>query len=282
VYGGLPSSLRSAVMTPMRRWSPTCVFILRAERALGERHEFVVHPVEEDEQVAAAAEDQAPAAELTLEWRQERAAAWQSPITPTDVAQAADLRIVAVDADGAVWWQQIRPTDGGYSLIRRDPGGQAVELPAADAVEAVPVPGGAVAISRPDGQLWLLPAGYGSLPLTAEPADTFAERYTDLVLGPGGQDIWCVRESGHAAGPEWSLVAVPLDGSRAVRTPVSSSHPLASPRPSADGTLLAWVEWDRPDMPWDASRLRVGRLTTRAVTEAWTLLGGAVESALLH
>jgi hypothetical protein len=157
--------------------------LLRAERALGERHEFVVHPVEEDEQVAAAAEDEAPAAELTLGWRQERAVVWQSPITPTDVAQAAALRTVAVEADGVVWWQQTVPTNGGYSLIRRDLSGEAVELPAADPVEAVLVPGGAVAVGSLDGRLSLLPAGYGSLPLTDEPTEPFAERYRDLVLG---------------------------------------------------------------------------------------------------
>jgi dipeptidyl aminopeptidase/acylaminoacyl peptidase len=250
----------------------------RAERALGERLEFVVHPVEEDEQVAAAAEDEAPAAELTLDWRQKRAVGWQSPIAPTDAAQTVTLRTVAIEADGTVWWRQTRPADGESSLVRRDPHGEAIDLPVANPVEAVPVPGGGVAVGTLDGRLQLLPAGYGPLPLTAENAEPFSERYTDLVLGPGGQEIWCVRESCNAAGTEWSLVAVPLDGSRTVRTLVSRTRPLASPRPSPDGTLLAWIEWDRPDMPWDGSGLRVGRLTTQGVTGARTLLGGAVES----
>ncbi len=34
---------------------------------------------------------------------------------------------------------------------------------------------------------------------------------------------------------------------------------VASPRPSWEGEYLAWIEWDHPDMPWDATRLVVRR-----------------------
>ena len=35
---------------------------------------------------------------------------------------------------------------------------------------------------------------------------------------------------------------------------------LASPTVSADGTQLAWLRWDHPDMPWDAAELWVAEL----------------------
>jgi len=39
-----------------------------------------------------------------------------------------------------------------------------------------------------------------------------------------------------------------------------------------DGEFIAWVEWDHPAMPWDASRIKVGRLTgmqSRLVEETY-------------
>ena len=38
---------------------------------------------------------------------------------------------------------------------------------------------------------------------------------------------------------------------------------VAAPRPSPDGPTLAWLEWDHPDMPWDATRLRVADVRRR-------------------
>ena len=53
------------------------------------------------------------------------------------------------------------------------------------------------------------------------------------------------------------LVAIALDGSDgAGRVLVAGPDFVAAPRPSPDGNRLAWIEWDHPDMPWDATRLQ--------------------------
>lgn len=41
---------------------------------------------------------------------------------------------------------------------------------------------------------------------------------------------------------------------------VSGPDFVAAPRPSPDGRHLAWLQWDHPDMPWDAAELWVGEL----------------------
>ena len=40
-------------------------------------------------------------------------------------------------------------------------------------------------------------------------------------------------------------------------------------RAVADGSHLAWIAWNHPDMPWDRAELRVGRLEDGIVAE-WT------------
>jgi len=83
--------------------------------------------------------------------------------------------------------------------------------------------------------------------------------------------VWCIRER-HSAGRDGAggritraIVAVPLDGSgagdpAAIRILVSGSDFYAYPAPSPDGTRLAWICWDHPQMPWDGTELRVAAL----------------------
>jgi dipeptidyl aminopeptidase/acylaminoacyl peptidase len=56
------------------------------------------------------------------------------------------------------------------------------------------------------------------------------------------------------------VVAVPTDGSGGSVVLVDQGHFVAAPRPSPDGRWLAWCAWDHPDMPWDATVLRVARI----------------------
>ena len=56
-------------------------------------------------------------------------------------------------------------------------------------------------------------------------------------------------------------LGIALDGSDgAGRAIVSGPDFVAAPRPSPDGSLLAWLEWDLPGMPWDSTRLRVAEV----------------------
>ena len=69
------------------------------------------------------------------------------------------------------------------------------------------------------------------------------------------------------------MCAVPLDGSAAedpsrIRSVVSGSHFLTHARLSPDGTKLAWIAWEHPQMPWDGTELRVAELTADGVLRA--------------
>ena len=138
-------------------------------------------------------------------------------------------------------------------------------------------------------------AGIEPVPLT--PAEG-GFRFADLALSPDGQEIWCVRETvltsaasrvphrrrrGRAAG----VVAVPVDGSAAsaadaIRVLVSGAQFFAFPTPSPDGTKLAWINWNHPNMPWDGTELRVGPRQAARWRSAGTALvmGGPDESVL--
>jgi dipeptidyl aminopeptidase/acylaminoacyl peptidase len=80
-------------------------------------------------------------------------------------------------------------------------------------------------------------------------------RYADLTPDPHHRRLLAVGEDHSGAGePVNRLVAVPLAGGAPQPLAGGADFYLA-PRPSPDGRWLAWIEWDHPNMPWDATRL---------------------------
>jgi dipeptidyl aminopeptidase/acylaminoacyl peptidase len=251
---------------------------------------------------------------------------WKSPISAADVAKGAVGLSFPSIAGGEVWWQERRPSEGGRTAIVAAAGetGAPRELLPAPwnarnrvheyggqsylAVPSLSLAGGfdlvfanfadqrlyaaAGSVEAGDGE-----AGTGPVPLT--PADG-GFRFADLVLSPGDQEIWCVRETVLPAGTEppagfhtggglavrRDIVAVPLDGSAAsddsaIRVLVSGSQFFAFPTPSPDGSQLAWISWNHPNMPWDGTELRVGPAAGGlTVADAALVMGGPEESVL--
>ena len=216
---------------------------------------------------------------------------WRSPIDIELVAGSA-LRLSEPRLDGDdIYWLESRPTEQGRStLIRRSPGGTTVELtPAPFRVGSrVHEYGGGsyiadrrrvIASSQTDGRLWHVdPAGSGPTDALTPPGPW---RYADLRVDPVRPIVYAVRETHDPvadlpATVRNELVAMSLDGSDgAGRVLVTGLDFVSSPRPSLDGRWLAWLEWDHPDMPWDATRLRVADLTPDGtLAEARTVAGG--------
>lgn len=78
-------------------------------------------------------------------------------------------------------------------------------------------------------------------------------RYGDLSFVAAWQALLAVEESHEPGGVIHRLVRIGLDGAR--RVLVEGADFYAGPQASADGTQLAWIEWDRPQQPWSATRL---------------------------
>jgi dipeptidyl aminopeptidase/acylaminoacyl peptidase len=217
--------------------------------------------------------------------------AWPSPVTATDVAHGAVRLSFPALVAGRVWWTEGRPAESGRQVVvRRDDDGTAHDvLPAPfnarsrvheyGGLSWVATDAGLVFAEFTDQRLWLLAEGASTpVALTPVPDEPSGLRYADPVVV--GSEVWCVREA-HAGGAvRRHLVAVPLDGSLAVRELVGGSDFLAHPRVAPDGAHLAWIAWDHPQMPWDGTELRVATVVDGEVGEPRTLLGGLEESVL--
>ena len=204
--------------------------------------------------------------------------AWPSPVTAESlVAGAAGISEVIADPvqPWLLWWAESRPDEGGRTAVMRCDlrGGEPLEVtPAVSNVRTRVHEYGGGAWWPHDGSLFYVEFGdqrlrrldaRGTEPvlLTAEPPEPRAWRYADGRTTPDGRWCVCVRERHDTGGePVNELVAVAADGSRRVETLWAGSDFVMTPRVSPDGSLLAWIAWDHPNMPWDATRLRVHQL----------------------
>ena len=215
---------------------------------------------------------------------------WASPIG-IDLVAGSAITLAEPQPDGDdVYWIEGRPSEGGRrTLMRRTPDGATRELtPEPFNVRSrvheygggsFRVDGGRiVASSFSDGRLWSIDPQGGRPPEAITPAGPW--RYADLRFDPVRPVLYAVRETHDAVEDRPSsvlndVVAISLDGSGDIRVLVQGPDFVAAPRPSPDGSLLAWLEWDHPDMPWDTTRLRVAPISVDGfLGEARTVAGG--------
>jgi dipeptidyl aminopeptidase/acylaminoacyl peptidase len=215
--------------------------------------------------------------------------AWASPIRIEDiVADAVGLAEPWIDGDDT-YWLEARPSEGGRRVLVRS----AVDGTIADLIPppfnvrtrvheygggSYVVAGGVVVFSNfADGRLYRIDPG-GDTPEAITPEGPW--RYADLRPDPVRRRFLAVREDHSAEGqPVAAIVAVSIDGHEPPTVLVSGPDFLAAPRIAPHGGRVVWLEWDHPDMPWDASRLRMAAFhPDGTLGESVLVAGGPDES----
>lgn len=208
---------------------------------------------------------------------------WPSPLRASDLSSAT-VRLGEIAVDGSrTYWLEGHASQGGRQVLTScdGDGGITIVAPTVDGdpfdvgTRAQEYGGGSFAVSaglivasrgKDDRVYRFGDADSPALALT--PGD--GRRYADFAIDSGRGLVYAVAEDHGAAGrfrtdPITTLVAIPLDGSAAqsgdgIVTVFAGTDFVNAPRLSPDGQYLAMVTWDHPNMPWDGSRLRLGRL----------------------
>jgi dipeptidyl aminopeptidase/acylaminoacyl peptidase len=216
--------------------------------------------------------------------------AWKSPIT-SDLIVTATVGLGQIVLDGEdVYWIELRPAEGGrHCVVRRTPDGRTEDVTPAgfNARTRVHEYGGAdFAVSVGvvyfsnfnDQRLYRQEPGAAPRPVTPEGR----YRYSDAAVDTRRGLLFAVREDHGVEGGEAvnTIVSLDLDGDEVGGgVLVSGADFYSSPRLSPDGSRLAWLSWNHPNMPWDGTELWVGELDGRgALSDARRVAGGEAES----
>ncbi|GAA2108730.1 S9 family peptidase [Microlunatus panaciterrae] len=223
---------------------------------------------------------------------------WSSPVT-VDMMTTASVGLGSPRPSGGRWyWAESRADEGGrISLWRQDADGTRIQLtPAPFYVRSMvhEYGGGAWDVAQStvvfshlaDGRVYRSVDGGGAEPITPESRTL---RYADLRVHPDRDLVLAVREDHDPAHPEpvASIVALSLNGGNEEGGTVlcSGADFYSTPELSSTGGL-AWTEWDHPNMPWDSTRIMLGRLVGAGVADVQQLAdvtqvaGGPDESAV--
>jgi dipeptidyl aminopeptidase/acylaminoacyl peptidase len=214
---------------------------------------------------------------------------WVSPIRVDDiVGDAIGLAEIWIDVDD-IYWLEGRPSEGGRRVLVRS----AVDGTIADVTPppfnvrtrvheygggSYTVAGGVVVFSNyADGRLYRIDPG-ADTPVAITPEGHW--RYADLRPDSTRRRFLAIGEDHGVDGqPMAAIVAVPIDGAEAPKVLLTGPDFLAAPRIAPGGGRLAWLEWDHPDMPWDASRLRMAAIhPDGSLGEPVLVAGGPEES----
>jgi dipeptidyl aminopeptidase/acylaminoacyl peptidase len=220
---------------------------------------------------------------------------WKSPIS-SELIAAGSVRLGDIVLDGEdVYWHESRPTEAGrYVVVKRTPDGATTDINPAPfnartrvheygGGSYTVVDGSVYFTNYADQRLYRQDPGGEPRPVTPEAAF----RYADFDFDRGRNRLVCVREdhtNAHDFGQDAvnAIVAIDLGGGSAGsggRVLIEGNDFYANPRLSPDGTRLAWLTWNHPNMPWDGTELWVGEVAADgSVTNAGLIAGGAEES----
>ncbi|GAB5411913.1 MAG: S9 family peptidase [Chlamydiales bacterium] len=186
---------------------------------------------------------------------------WESPVSAEIVVEKA-LRLGNVVADGStIYWTEGRPEEKGRNALMRYKSGKSEEILTNINVRTrVHEYGGGpytvkenhvVFVDDKTQSLYLYQDGK-ILPLT--PTDN--RRYAEPVIDLERKTVYAICEE-HGEKVENFIVAVDLNGKKPPEKIISGDDFYSTIRLRPDGKSFAYLAWNHPNLPWDATELRL-------------------------
>ena len=185
---------------------------------------------------------------------------WDSPITPTSMGGGVEFNDVAWDESGTLVWHEGR--SGRGMLVIQPPDGQAARDLNSDYSIRAGVGYGGGDFTAGKGTAFFAEAGSGRLyrqPLafgTPQPITPAFGKTGAPTLSPDGH--WLIFV--HTYEDKDVLAVVDAEGMYWPSRLASGDDFYMQPCWHPDGRRIAWIAWNHPNMPWDGTFLRLGKL----------------------
>ncbi|HBE19094.1 MAG TPA: peptidase [Cyanobacteria bacterium UBA11149] len=214
---------------------------------------------------------------------------WKSPIT-ADLIVAGTIGLGSIALDNRdTYWIEARPTEAGRNVIvRKTPDGTIADVtPSPFNVRNRVHEYGGASYTIKDGIIYF--SNFSDRRIYRQSPDSPPEaltpvadsHYADGVIDWQRQRLICVREdlSRSSQEPVNQLVSINLENGADIQILAEGCDFYASVRLHPDGSQLAWISWNHPNLPWDGTELWVAPILADGfLGEARLVAGGINES----
>jgi len=123
---------------------------------------------------------------------------------------------------------------------------------------------------------------YGGQPRPVTPEGKL--RYADAIVDRLRDRLICVCEDHTVTErePVNTLISIDLHGKGENKVLVSGNDFYSSPRLSPDGSQLAWLTWNHPNMPWDGTKLCIGELNAEEALSRIKRVAGGIDESIFQ
>lgn len=217
---------------------------------------------------------------------------WKSPVT-SDLIVSKSIRLGRILLDGEdIYWLESRPMEGGRNVVvRRTSDGRIIDTtpsPYNARTRVHEYGGGEYTVGN--GCIYFSNFGDqrlyrhypGSEPVPVTPEAEF--RYVDGVFDRYRNRMIYVREDHTIPDrePVNTLVTLDPEGRSEGEVIVSGNDFYGSPRISPDGSHLAWLTWNHPNMPWDGTELWIAEIKPDGSLERAQHVAGNVDESIFQ
>ena len=218
---------------------------------------------------------------------------WKSPIT-ADLIVGGSVGLSQPQLDGSdIYWLELRPTEGGRNVVVKCSATRTFtditprpfnartrvhEYGGGDYM----VNNGVVYFTNFADQRLYKQVGPGDPEALTPVADM---RYADTCLDHTRGRLICVREDHTVQNAEAvnTIVALSMDANDDCGVVLTGGNDFySSPRVSPDGTQLAWLTWNHPNMPWDGCELWVGEFGPDGTLASTRWVAGSVAESIFQ